>query len=147
MTMPKQVGLRCDGCGQVASPEHMGRRLRRLEWATRFRPVHIRALLLGAVSPREDNEFLYTPGGQFHGEAGMLLHAVGIHPEEKPAEAVQMDFQAAGIFLGHVLECPLENGLSTMTDGPDGEGRRRKAAATREELLRERLPLVASRIR
>ena len=148
MTMPKQVGLRCDGCGQVASPEHTARRLQRLEWATRFRPVHIRALLLGAVGPREDNEFLYAPGCQFQGEAAMLLRALGIHSEGKPTEAVQMEVQAAGFFLGHVLECPLENDLSAMTDGPDGEGRRRKAAATRAtELLRERLPFAASRIR
>jgi len=43
--------LPCDGCGQPASAEHIARRLQRLEWATRFRPIHIQALLLAAFRP------------------------------------------------------------------------------------------------
>ncbi len=125
--------LRCDGCGQTASPEHTARRLRRLEWATRYRPVHIRMLLLGAVSPRGDQEFLYSPGGEFQGEAGLLLRAVGIAPMGKPAGIVQTEFQAAGLFLAHLLECPLEIGQSAIKDT--------------KGLLRERLSFVASRIR
>src|SRR5881398_840720 len=70
--------LRCDGCGQMGSPEHIARRLRRLEWATRYRPVHIQTLLLGGVAPPQDAEFLYAPGGDFRGEAESLLRAVGI---------------------------------------------------------------------
>jgi len=172
--MTNVVGFRCDGCGQVASPEHTAQRLRRLEWATRYRPVHIRALLLGAVSSREDAEFLYSPGGEFRGEAGLLVRAVGISPEGKVAEAVQAEFQAAGFFLAHVLECPLEDGLGPAydrhsdatgeerflaalrsvrndekeKDGDEQADRRREAASTNAtELLRERLPFVASRIR
>jgi len=139
--------LRCDGCGQLASAEHTARRLRRLEWATRYRPVHLRMLLLGAVSPRVDGEFLYSPDGEFQGEAGALLHAVGIPTKNRPAEAVQAEFQAAGLFVAHILECPIDE-VDPLADGQPDLGRRRKPAATNEtELLRERLPFVASRIR
>jgi hypothetical protein len=127
------MGLLCDGCGQVASSEHLARRLRRLEWATRYRPVHINALILGAFSPLEERDFLYAPGGDFHGEAAQVLEAVGINPAKKPADAVQAEFQRAGLFLTHVLECPLENDLVDH--------------AGQVALLAERLPAVASRIR
>jgi|SRR5690349_2858637 len=125
--------LRCDGCGQAGSPEHLARRLRRLEWATRYRPVHIQALLLGGVAPREDAEFLYTPGGDFRGEGESLLRAVGILFAGKSAETVHAEFQSAGFFLTHVLECPLESGPRGTSDAVN--------------LLREHLPAVASRIR
>ena len=125
--------LRCDGCGQAGSPEHIARRLRRLEWATRYRPVHIQTLLLGAAAPHEDAEFLYAPSENFDGEAGLLLRAVGISFARKTAESVHGEFQASGFFLTHVLECPLEPGEN--------------GAADASALLRKHLPAVASRIR
>lgn len=131
--MANLPALRCDGCGQTASPEHIARRLQRLEWATRYRPVHIQTLLLGAFAPREDAEFLYAPGGEFRGEAALLLRAAGIGFTEKPAEAVQTEFQGLGYFLTHVFDCPLEA-------GPE-------STASQALLLRERLPAMASRIR
>ena len=127
------MDLRCDGCGQAASAVHLARRLRRLEWTTRYRPVHINALLLGAFSPLEEREFLYSPGGDFHGEAALLFEAVGMDPAGKSADAIHMEFQRAGLFLTHVLECPLENGLADQV--------------AQAALLVERLPTVASRIR
>ncbi|HXY23395.1 MAG TPA: hypothetical protein VEI73_02015 [Candidatus Acidoferrum sp.] len=126
-------GLRCDGCGQPASAEHVARRLRRLEWATRYRPVHIGSLFLGAFSPRDEDEFLYAPGGKFTGEAGQLLRALEIAAEGKMAEAIHTEFQRAGCFLTHVLECPLEN--------------EQASAVGKEALLKDRLPKLASRIR
>jgi hypothetical protein len=117
----------------VASPEHIARRLRRLEWATRYRPVHIRTLLLGAMGPRDDAEYLYSPGREFRGEAAQLLGVVGISFLGRPAEAVQAEFQSAGLFLTHLLECPFEDG--------------RDSAADAEALLRKHLPAVASRVR
>src|SRR6266705_1720713 len=99
MLMSNAISVRCDGCGQIASPEHIARRLRRLEWATRYRPVHIQTLLLGAIAPVEDREFLYSPGKEFRGEAAVLLRAVGISAAGKPAEAIQAEFQRAGYFL------------------------------------------------
>lgn len=127
------MDLRCDGCGQAASTEHLARRLQRLEWTTRYRPVHITALLLGAFSPLEERDFLYSPSGDFHGEAAEILEAVGTHAAGKPADAIHAEFQRAGLFLTHVLECPLENLLLDQ--------------AGQAALLVERLPAVASRIR
>ena len=131
--MPNHASLRCDGCGQVASAEHIARRLQRLEWATRYRPVHIQTLLLGNLAPREDADYLYSPRGEFRREAAQLLRAVGISFAGKPAEAAHAEFQAAGFFLAHILECPLKNGDSSTDETAI--------------LLREHLPSLASRIR
>ncbi len=78
-----EIALRCDGCGQTASPAHVAQRLQRLEWTTRYRPVHIGALLLGAIAPREDAEFLYAPEGKFAGEAKRVLQATGVSTSGK----------------------------------------------------------------
>jgi hypothetical protein len=129
----KTMAVPCDGCGQAASTEHIGRRLQRLEWTTRYRPVHIQTLLLGAVSPRDDNEFLYTPHGEFGGEARLVLEAAGISTKDKTREAAHTEFQRAGFFLTHVLECPFEGGVLA------GQGLPR--------LLEQQLPAVLVRIR
>src|SRR2546428_1986354 len=131
--MSDSIDLRCDGCGQIASPEHIDRRLRRVEWATRYRPVHIQTLLLGAIAPVEDSEFLYSPGKEIRGEPAFLLRAVGISAAGKPPKAIQAEFQRAGYFLTYVLECPLDKALHAKAD--------------LAKLLAERLPVVASRIR
>ena len=131
--MPSTSGMRCDGCGQMASPEHIDRRLRRLEWATRYRPVHIQTLLLGAVAPVADSEFLYSPGEEFRGEAALVLRAVGIPAAGKSSEAIQSEFQRAGYFLTYILECPFDKALNPKADLAN--------------VLRERLSVVASRIR
>jgi hypothetical protein len=123
--------LRCDGCGQPASPEHVARRLQRLEWTTRFRPVHIGTLLLGAAAPQNDNEFIYSPGGAWEGESKILLAAAGLTLEGKSAEATLAEFQRRGFLLTHVLECPVE-------EGPGGRI---------QELISNRLPAVLARIR
>jgi len=133
MSMNASSVIRCDGCGQAASPEHIARRLRRLEWTTRYRPVHIAALFLGGFSPAEEDEFLYSPSGKFAGAAGQLLSALEIATEGKSAETVQAEFQRAGYFLTHALECPLE---SVHAGGQE-----------KATLLEERLPNLASLIR
>jgi hypothetical protein len=131
MTSPR--ALVCDGCGQAASGEHIARRLRRLEWTTRYRPVHIHTLLLGAFSPLVENDFLYAPGGEFRGEAALLLDAAGISTAGKTRDAVHAEFQRAGFFLTHVLECPIEGSGSLPTGA--------------QAALKERLAAVATRIR
>jgi hypothetical protein len=98
----------CDGCGQSASPEHIARRLQRLEWATRYRPIHLQTLLLGAFSPAAPVEFLYLPEEPHSGEAANLIIAAGISAAGKFADAIQSEFQRRGIYLTHVLECPLD---------------------------------------
>src|SRR5881396_3629151 len=131
--MTNSIALPCDGCGQIASAEHLVRRLQRLEWTTRYRPVHINTLLLGAFSPVEEKDFLYSPGGEFHGEAALLLEALGMPTTGRGADSVQAEFQRAGFFLTHVLECPLERGAGQ--------------AAESLALLAQRLQPVATRIR
>jgi hypothetical protein len=131
--MTSTIELPCDGCGRAASTEHLSRRLQRLEWATRYRPVHINTLLLSAVSPREESDFLYSPKGEFHGEAELLLEALGLSAAGGTRDAVHAEFQRAGFFLTHILECPLEHNLESQ--------------AYKTSLLVARLPAVATRIR
>lgn len=131
--MTNSIVLPCDGCGQIASTAHIGRRLQRLEWTTRYRPVHIQTLMLCATSPRVEKEFFYSPGREFRGEAATLLDVAGISSAGKTADAVHAEFQRAGFFLTHILECPMEEGSG--------------GAAGLAALLAGRLPAVAVRIR
>ena len=123
--------LLCDGCGQAASPEHVARRLQRLELATRYRPIHIGTLLLGAASPPAERDYLYAGG--FGGEGGALLEALGMAVSGRPAEEVVTEFQKGGFFLTYVLECPVE------TDAQGG--------GTVAARISARIPAVAARIR
>ncbi len=124
----------CDGCAQAASAEHIAKRLRRLEWTTRYRPVHIGTLLLGAFPPEEDSEFLYAGGNPFRGEAALVLDDVGVPHASKPSESVLADFRRRGFFLTHIMECPLE---TVGSDSPP----------VLEQLLEKRASAVFSRIR
>ena len=130
MTTP--LSLPCDGCGQPASPAHFARRLQRLEWTTRYRPVHIQALLLGGIAPEADGALLYHPEGNYQGEAANLLDALGISRAGNSAEAILTEFQKRGLFLTHVLECPLEPDVSPVEA---------------QSLLEKQLPAVIARIR
>jgi hypothetical protein len=125
--------LLCDGCGQPASSEHVAKRLQRLEWTTRYRPVHIAAVLLGAAAPKDDTDFLYAPAGMFGGEAKYVLNATGISLAGKSSKAVLTAFQRGGFLLTYALECPLEVGLNHPSAVP--------------ELLTSRLPALLARIR
>jgi hypothetical protein len=131
--MSETVSITCDGCGQRASAEHIARRLERLEWATRYRPVHIHTLLLGGVAPLDEHEFLYSPKGEFRGEASRVFSAAGVSLAGKDPDAVHTEFQRGGFFLTHVLECPFEE-VSGDTKGLT-------------PLLARRLSAVATRIR
>ncbi|HUN64160.1 MAG TPA: hypothetical protein VMU53_19320 [Candidatus Sulfotelmatobacter sp.] len=104
--------LPCDGCGQLADSAHISRRLERLAWSTRYRPVHIQALLLSGIAPREAADFVYAPNFGFTGEGADLLHALQIRTEGKSPEAVQGELQKLGILLTHILECPLDASVS-----------------------------------
>jgi hypothetical protein len=124
--------LPCDGCGQLASPEHFAARLQRLEWATRFRPIHIQALLLTAAAAESAAEFLYNPETRFAGLSGGILAAVGIEWEGKAFEEVLTEFQKRGLVLASVLECPPE---------PSSE------ATLLHDLLEHHLPSTVARVR
>src|SRR5215470_13999003 len=99
--------LICDGCGQPADQEHIALRLKRLENMTRYRPIHVQALFLGAASPAAAPEYLYSAEVEFRGEGLALLGALGIDPAGKTVEAVLTDFQRRGYLLAHILECPV----------------------------------------
>ena len=136
--------LHCDGCGQAASAEHISRRLQRLEWSTRFRPVHIGTLLLGAFAPERDAEYLYAPAGPREGEARLVLEAAGIATEGKSVESVLSEFQRAGLFLTHVLECPLEAGAPQAPAKRIGAHLPAAIARIRRSLRPKRLVLISS---
>jgi hypothetical protein len=125
--------LLCDGCGQAASAEHVARRLKRLEWMTRYRPVHVGTVLLGAYSPEADSDFLYAETTEITGEAARVLASVGISADRKTKEAVLSEFQRGGFLLGYVMECPLEP-----------ESRNDVALAA---LLKARMPAFLARLR
>jgi hypothetical protein len=130
----------CDGCGQPASPEHTARRLQRLEWATRYRPIHLHTLLLGAVSPESPADFLYSPNEIHSGEAAALFIAAGIEASGKTADAMHSEFQRRGLFLTHILECPLNAAVGN-------QGGDHVAGSSLDILLTSRLPMLFTRIR
>ena len=98
----------CDGCGQLASAEHIARRLQRLEWAM-FSPHPRPSPLLAASAPDPDSDFLYSPETHIHRarEAALHLSALGISTAAKSNEEVLTDFQKRGLFLAYLLECPV----------------------------------------
>jgi hypothetical protein len=130
MAMP--TILPCDGCGQLATGEHIARRLQRLEWTTRFRPIHIQALLLAGSAPESDDEFLYDPETRYGGLAGGILKALEIQATGRSHEEVLTEFQKRGLHLVFALECPIEAGSD---------------ASLGKELLKRHLPHVIARIR
>jgi hypothetical protein len=138
--------LRCDGCGQQASAEHIARRLKRLEWSTRFRPVHIQTLLLGAVAPASVEEFVYSPETEFRGEAGLLLRVAGLNAEGKTREQVQAEFQRAGFYVNYVLECPREDADGDASALGTDLGRKipEMLARLRRSLKPKRVALISS---
>ena len=119
----------CDGCGQAATADHIARRLKRLEKMTRYRPIHVQALLVSAVSPENDRDDLYSAEGEFLGEGADLLRALGIIQGGRSVEEILTGVQRKGILLAHVLECPVSD------------------PTARRQALRQRLPSVLARIR
>jgi hypothetical protein len=112
--------LRCDGCGQPATAEHLGRRLKRLEEMTKFRPIHVQVLFLSAVSPADPREYLYSPEGAFSGEAAQLLSALGIETTGRATDRTLSEFQRRGYVLAHLLECPGEGTVGVGSEALRG---------------------------
>jgi hypothetical protein len=121
----------CDGCGQPASAEHIAARLKRLESMTRYRPIHVQALFLGAAAPADDGEYLYSAHGLFTGEGAALLGALSVEVSGPSVDAMLTDFQRRGYLLAHLLDC----------------GEKQGAAAARREALAQRIPATLTRIR
>ena len=121
----------CDGCGEAATAEHIARRLKRLENMTRYRPIHVQALFLGAASPVNAGEYLYSAQDSFAGEGADLLRGLGIEVTGRAVEGTLAEFQRRGYLLAHVLDC----GESGAT------------GADRREALARRIPATLTRIR
>jgi len=121
----------CDGCGQAVGPEHIARRLKRLEIMTRYRPIHVQTLFLGAFPPAADGEYLYTAKTGFAGNGAEILRALGLDCSGRPVEATLAEFQRRGYVLAHVVECAEENGSN----------------ASQREALEKGLPAAITRIR
>ncbi len=121
----------CDGCGLVADASHIAGRLKRLENMTRYRPIHVQALFLGAASPANAEDYLYSARDAFRGEGAILLRALRIEETGRSPEATLADFQRRGYLLAHLLDCG------------DALG----SAGARREALERRIPATLTRIR
>lgn len=132
----------CDGCGQAADPAHIARRLKRLENMTRYRPIHVQALFLAAMSPAVDTDYLYSAEGEFCGEGLALLQALGIEPSGRTVEAVLADFQRRGFLLVHILECPGQFAEPTSIQDLLSKGLAPAAVRIRRSLKPKRLALI-----
>jgi hypothetical protein len=113
MNTPTQA-FSCDGCGLPATPAHIAARIRRLELATQFRPIHVSVLFVALAPPERMEEDFYAPPGSrafFHS----FLEAGGIaSPSSAPGTTSEMreqdrlaEFQRSGYFLAYLSECPL----------------------------------------
>jgi len=107
--------LSCDGCGLPASPEHIAERVRRLELATKYRPVHISVLFVAVAPPRLEDDFYAPPGSKEFFDP--FLEALEIPritdsaaPESDASSkdtARLLEFQRRGYYLAYLAECPL----------------------------------------
>ena len=129
--MQSSTQIICDGCGQPADAEHIARRLKRLENMTRFRPIHVQALFLGAQSPSDAEQYLYSAQGEFAGQGAALLQALEVETAGRTVEATLTDFQRRGYVLAHVLDCGETFGNGTVS----------------REALARRIPATLTRIR
>jgi hypothetical protein len=107
--------IHCDGCLLESSPEHLRHRIARLEWASRFRPIHISTLFLGPAPPTALEDFFYYPTGLPLDPAARalfedLVAAAGIPPapETGSREPALAALQHRGFYFASCVECPLE---------------------------------------
>jgi hypothetical protein len=77
--------------------------------------VHINTLLLSAVAPAKDTAFLYSEVTPCEGEAAVLLEALQIPWVGIPPAGFLNELQKRGLFLMHVLECPLDPPNPSLT--------------------------------
>lgn len=121
---PVSREIRYDGCGVVAAPDHLRRRVERLELATRFRPIHIDTLILYPAPPERVEDYFYRPA-QAREERNAssraffdgVLAAAGINPDDGKSEKLLLaEFQRAGFFVTECCECPPEDGSASSAD-------------------------------
>lgn len=111
----------CDSCGRMVDAEHIRRRITRLAQASRFRPIHIHALVLDSCPPSDAADFFYNvaddrPARSTHSRdyfnelafcaADITAKSGAGAPKE---ETVLAEWQRRGLFLGYPVECPYES--------------------------------------
>jgi hypothetical protein len=133
--MLSSTEIMCDGCGQPATQAHIARRLKRLENATRYRPIHVQTLFVGAASPAEDRADLYSAQEAFTGEGAELLRALAVEHVGRSVEATLTEFQRRGYLLAHVLDCGQVSG-----EGAVGRALARRMPATLTRIRRSFKP-------
>lgn len=107
----------CDGCGRSVDEAHIRRRIERLEVATRFRPIHIGALLIEAAPPARAEDFFYGGGtdgtrsaaGQNYFNELAKLTGTRVVSANGESEPVLAEFQRRGFFLTAAVECPVDD--------------------------------------
>ena len=116
--------IRCDGCGALATDDHLRLRVARLEFATRFRPIHIDALILIPSPPPRLEDYFYRPAessadrspeSQVFSRA--LLPAAGVNLSPSRDEKTLLEeFQRTGCFLAAWSECPPDHAQCPSDD-------------------------------
>jgi hypothetical protein len=106
----------CDACGVRTDEDHIRRRVERLELATRYRPVHIKILLLDGAPPARLEDFFYqaTKDRSTRSQASRMYFdelvkcaGIPVGPDLREESALT-DFQRRGFFLTSAVECPFE---------------------------------------
>jgi hypothetical protein len=105
----------CDSCGIAATQEHLLRRTTRLEFATRYRPIHIQVLALAVAPTVRLEDCFYNDATEVAERsveeqefARAMLEAAGLRRGGQPWKEMLAEFQAAGWFLAYCVECPAE---------------------------------------
>jgi hypothetical protein len=120
--------LICDSCGRPADAEHVAARFRRLELATRYRPIHIGVLLLAVAPPPALADFFYAPEGEGSRRTlyareffEAMMRGVRISTAVGHDDAAKLaEFQRRGYFLAYASECPLNAGEAASQFSKEG---------------------------
>jgi len=106
----------CDGCGAQVEEAHIRRRIERLELATRFRPIHIQALVLDAAPPAAPEDYFYRAASPLPRSAESqiffdeITKCIGPYPDKSLTEDSSLaEFQRRGFYLAYAVECPVES--------------------------------------
>ena len=108
--------LVCDGCGLQASFEHVEERIRRLELATKYRPIHIGIVFVTLAPPVQAVDSFYGPpeSREFIDPFLEALEILSISDKAGPESSARetevarlVEFQRRGYFLVHLSECPI----------------------------------------
>ena|SRR5579871_4862445 len=108
----------CDSCGREVDDEHIRARIARLEWTTRYRPVHVQFLLIDSTPPVRIEDFFYNPAKDrtvrsvaARAYFDELMKSAGISAsgaKDLDEDAAITEFQKRGCFLVYACECPLD---------------------------------------